>query len=107
MNIADFRDRIVCQQQVLTPDLQGGFAEDWQNIATVWAHVEQTASSPDVSARQRNLPRVFTVRVRHQDVLKTCRKILWQDQKLDVTGCINPDGRGKVLQFTCIEDLTS
>ncbi|WP_134705096.1 head-tail adaptor protein [Ammoniphilus sp. YIM 78166] len=38
--IRDLRERVAIQKVTRVPDGQGGFEEIWEDIATVWAHIE-------------------------------------------------------------------
>lgn len=63
------RQRAVLEAKVLTPDGGGGFSEDWEAYALVWASLEPGAGSEALAAG-RSEPRVthrLTVR-RRSDV---------------------------------------
>lgn len=46
MTIGDMKEPLTLQQETLTPDGGGGFARAWEDVAEVFARIEETGGAP-------------------------------------------------------------
>lgn len=91
------RERISFEFPIHTADQVGGHNISWQNVITVWAHIEVLSSrrATEVVEAQRWLSTEFyRVTMRHQPDINTAMRILYQGQVL-IIHKVTPFGQKK------------
>lgn len=85
------------QQAVRTPDGMGGYAEDWQEMATVMALVEplRAASRPGAGQRLETVTHRVTIRAR--DGVAAGMRFVRAGRALAIVTLRDPDETGRYL----------
>jgi SPP1 family predicted phage head-tail adaptor len=70
VNISDLRHRIIFQDQIKTPDGQGGNTTSWIDVMTVWAKIDPASGMESVFAQ------TITPRYDHKIIIRNVSGLL-------------------------------
>jgi SPP1 family predicted phage head-tail adaptor len=104
---ARLRQRVSLEEKVQTPDDGGGFSEDWQSRATVFAAIEFAGGREIVSGGKIVSERMIKVRIRHRDDVTPAWWLIWQAQSFGIEWVQDPDGQRQWLELGCRENVPS
>jgi SPP1 family predicted phage head-tail adaptor len=100
------RHLIRLQKQVLTPDSQGGYTNNWTEIDEVHAEVEQGGGAELLHAGQLESTNLYTVSMRWNGDFTPAQRVIWLDgddsRILDVTS-VSTDAKRRKMIMMCIE----
>lgn len=102
MNIGDMRHRITLQKKVDVVDAEGFTTQQWQDVATVWAAVENLHGREywEAAAVQAENTVKFTIRYR-PDIDQTMR-IVFRGQIYEITAIDNIKYRNEYLEIKAV-----
>lgn len=103
MNPGDLRHRVTLQKYVETTDEDGFITQTWQNIATVWASVENLYGREywEAAAIQKENTVKFTIRYR-ADIDQTMR-IVFGGKIYNIVSVDNIKYRNKLIEIKARE----
>jgi SPP1 family predicted phage head-tail adaptor len=76
--------RVIVQRHVRVPDEGGGYAESWEDEATVWAKVEPIGGRERVQAQQTEAPVNYRITVRRRTDISAGDRLLWLGRVLNI-----------------------
>mgnify|MGYP005862916515 CR=1 FL=1 len=104
MRSGELRHRVVLQQLVAGEDDYGQPTDTWQNMATVWAKIEDLAGREYFRAQQVPTAQISTrITIRYRSDVKPEMRIVWGDRTFNIAAVLDPDGRNRELQIMCLE----
>jgi len=103
MRIGDLRHRISLQELVSIPDGMGGFSEEWQDVATVWASVEPLRGQERYLAQQTLQEVTHKVTMRYREGVSTRMRIFFGGRLFTIKAILDPEERHKWLEILCSE----
>jgi len=104
MRIGPLRHRVTLQQRATGVDPYGQPVDTWQDVATVWAQVEDLRGREFLEAKQAPGSEVTTrIRMRYRDGVTPDMRAVHKDRVLQVVAVLDPDGRATRLELMCAE----
>lgn len=85
--------RVVLQEELRSPDGQGGYTLVWITVAILWAAVTPVSGREIVHSDQLQPRDLYRVTIRNRKGITTAHRLLWQGQILDVVSAIDPGPR--------------
>ena len=101
--VGAMRHRVAIQENIQTPDSQGGFTESWGTIAAVWASIEPVKAYERFQAAQLETPISHKIMLRYRTGVTTAHRILYGTRVFNIKGVINVDEAGAFLRIEAIE----
>jgi SPP1 family predicted phage head-tail adaptor len=87
MRIGALRERVTVQQQVRTPNGQGGFSVAWSDVAaapTIWAEVTGLSGDEAITAAVERSVTRWRVIIRKRTDITPAHRLVWNGVNLDV-----------------------
>lgn len=104
MKAGELRHRVTIQQRVTGQDEYGQPLNTWQDMATVWAKIEDLTGREYFSAQQIPTAQVSTrATIRWRADVKPEMRLVHGSRVLDIKAVLDPDGRRRQLQLMCQE----
>lgn len=105
--IGNLRHLVTIEEKTATPDGGGGVSESWSTLATVWAAIE-TLDGAEVSRAEQIVGETrFGLRIRYRADVTPAMRVRFSARVLGIEAVFDPDGRGRFLTLTCVEDRPS
>lgn len=95
--------RLTLQAVARTPDGQGGYAEAWADVATVWAQLEPLSGYERMQAQKLDAPLSHKAMIRYRPGLTTAMRAVYQGRVLDIKEVIDVDEARRWLKLRCVE----
>jgi SPP1 family predicted phage head-tail adaptor len=92
------RHEAVLERMAPVSDGQGGHAEDWQEVARVFARIEPVSARSVIVADHAEARVTHRVTVRFRDDLKSGMRFLIGERVLAISAVHDPEERGRFLQ---------
>lgn len=89
--------RIALQRLTRIPDGGGGYAEDWQTYATVWAYVRPMSGRERYQAQQLEAAANYRITIRYRADIDPADRILWRGKILNIRFIANAGPRDLYL----------
>ncbi len=104
MRAGELRHRVTIQRLVTGQDDYGQPLDAWQDVATVWAKVEDLTGREYFQAQQVPTVQVSSrVTIRWRSDVKPEMRVLASNRLLDIKAALDPDGKRRELQLMCLE----
>lgn len=101
INAGHLRDRVTLQQRAAGVDAHGQESTTWEDVATVWAHVQPLRGREFFAAGQVQSQVDVRMRIRYRsDVVPTMRAV-WRSQPHDIVGVIDVEAAKEALELMC------
>lgn len=99
-----YRHKIIIQQLVTGYDEYNQPIDEWQDVSTFWAKIEDLTGREYFAAQQVPTSQVSTrVRIRWRPDIKPEMRVVHGDRVLDIKAVLDRDGRRRELQLMCQE----
>lgn len=103
LKAGELRHRITIQTLSATKD-ECGHPVGWDDVATVWAKVEDLSGREYFIAKQATATQVSTrITIRYRTDIKPEMRIVDGSRIFDIEAILDPDGRRRELQLMCQE----
>lgn len=91
--------------QALKPvgDGAGGYAEDWVEVATVFARIEPAGVRTRFGAGQRLADATHAITLRHRDGVERGMRLVKRTRHFEILAVADPDETGRFLVCTTVE----
>ncbi|MGF7429587.1 phage head closure protein [Thermoanaerobacterium thermosaccharolyticum] len=104
MRIGELRHRITIQKATTIQDELGQPVEVWQDIANVWAKIEDISGREYFAAKQVLTNEITTkITIRWRNDIEPSMRIVAEGRIFDIQTDIDPDGCKHQLQLMCKE----
>lgn len=104
MRAGELRHRITVQESIAVQDETGQPIETWQDIATIWAKIEDLNGREYLAAKQVPANEVTTrITIRWRDGIKPTMRVITEQRIFDIQSIIDPDGCMQKLELMCKE----
>lgn len=100
---ARMKHRVTLQRRIMTADGQGGYAESWSDVATLYAEIAPTKGYERIQAMQLQAPITHKVTIRHRPGLDPSMRLLYGLRVLQIREAINLDEASRFWQLLCVE----
>lgn len=104
MNAGEFDQRVTLQQKSVTRAANGEEIITWQDVATVWASVEQMRGREFFAAAQMQDAVDVRVKIRYRAGVVREMRVLWRADPLDIVSVIEV-GRKHLLELMCVSGV--
>ncbi|MCB2081365.1 MAG: phage head closure protein [Hyphomicrobiales bacterium] len=98
--------RVILQSPQETVDTGGGYSVTWQEVATLWAHMEVLGRGreawQDAQLQDRQL---FRFTLRYRDGVTTKQRLVYDSRTFNIRAVVNPDERGEMLELVAEEGV--
>ena len=91
------RHELSLQAQVRTPDGMGGHTLDWQETATIFAHIEPVSATSFFGADQTLEETTHRVTIRGRDGVASAMRFVRRARVFDIVTVSDPDETGRYL----------
>ncbi|WP_018130710.1 phage head closure protein [Effusibacillus pohliae] len=109
VHFRQFRHRVTIQQQVRTPDGQGGYTEQWVDLKTVWAHIEpvvEISQAREEITGQQPVPMLsYKVRIRYDAAMTPDKRLKWRTRILEPRAVMPENGVERYMLMFCDETV--
>jgi SPP1 family predicted phage head-tail adaptor len=85
--------RVALQEEIRTPDGQGGYALTWQTVATLWAEVKPLSGREILHSDKLQARDLYRITIRNRKGILVSHRLLWQGQILDIVSASDPGPR--------------
>ncbi|MFZ5816298.1 MAG: phage head closure protein [Bacillota bacterium] len=93
------RHRVTLQDNQAPRDSYGAEADNWVDVATVWASVEPLRGREFFAAQQVNSEVSARVRIRYRAGVNSAMRVRFGDRIFDIISVIDPEERHQELQL--------
>jgi SPP1 family predicted phage head-tail adaptor len=97
------RHPVELQSKVLTPDGGGGYSEDWETYATVWAAFAFGNAVQSVQAGRRESRLAVRVAIRKRGDVSLNHRILFRGRQFAIRAIENPEPQDLWMTLVCEE----
>lgn len=97
MDPGRLRTELILQEAVTSPDGAGGFTQDWQEVATLFAHVEPLRADSQFGAGQHLESVTHRVTLRYRKGLRSGMRFLLQGRALEIITVQDADETGRYM----------
>jgi SPP1 family predicted phage head-tail adaptor len=101
------RSRAQLQAKVLTPDGGGGFAEDWETYAYVWAALEPETGTETVQAGRTETRSTHRLTIRRRGDVSANHRVLLDRRVLAIHALVDPGPQSLWMTLLCEEGAPS
>jgi SPP1 family predicted phage head-tail adaptor len=110
MRAGSLRHRVTIQARATTRDTLGGQANDWADVATVWADVSPISGRERLAAQAGRAELSHTVTIRYQrqfsdPVEMAKRRIVYGARVLNIEASRDVDERHFDIELSCSEGI--
>lgn len=99
------KHRVTLQERSLTEDGQGGYTEEWEDVASLWAHVTPLKGYERMQAMQLASPITHKVLIRYRAGLTTSMRLVFDGRVFEIEEAINLEEAKAFLQLICVENV--
>jgi SPP1 family predicted phage head-tail adaptor len=92
-----FRHELALEEATIVPDDSGGHAQDWAEVATVFARIEPIAAESRFGADQTLETVTHRVTMRHRDGVASGMRLTRAGRVFDIVTVHDPDETGRYL----------
>ncbi|MBC7193869.1 phage head closure protein [Marinobacter sp.] len=104
MRAGELRHRILIQRLASGQDEYGQPLNAWQDVATVWAKIEDLSGREYFQAQQVPTAQVSTrITIRWRPDIEPTMRVVHGARVLDIKAVLDPDGRRREIQLMCLE----
>lgn len=103
MNAGQLRHRVTIQRFERVEDEGGGYAEDWKDVATVWAAVKPMRGNERYEAQQVQSTLTHKVTIRYRAGIKPQMRLLYGNRVFNIEAVIDIEERHRWLELLCSE----
>lgn len=99
--IGQLKNRLTLQEQILTPDIGGGFTAEWHDVTlhpVIFAKIEQLSASVAFYNRQLANMATHRITIRHRSDITPQMRLIEEDKVYTITSAHDPDGKGLYLE---------
>ncbi|WP_042833204.1 phage head closure protein [Thermoanaerobacter sp. YS13] len=107
MNIGDMRHRIILQKKVDITDADGFTTQQWQDVATVWAAVENLSGREYWQAAAVQAENTVKFTIRYRQDLDTSMRIKFRDKYYNIIAIDNIKYRNEYIEIKTQEVVQS
>ncbi len=97
MILGSLRQKLILQEQTLTPAGGGTFTSSWADIATLWGELKPQNGEETVFAERMQATQKWRVRVRYRPDISPSHRLLWRGEILNIRAVRDSDGRQRFL----------
>ncbi len=97
--------RVTLQQLVRTADVIGGASLTWQDVATLWAHVEVKEGNESLDHNKLTARTSYLVIMRYRSDVTTSKRLLFNSRVLNIESVRDMYGNCQVLQLEAYEEV--
>lgn len=101
MNSGKLDQRVTIKRLTITADGQGGGAETWTTIATVWANVRPKSGRERAGSDQLMSTGNYIITIRYLDDLSESDRIVWGAKEFNIRFIADAGGRESFMQIDC------
>lgn len=101
--IAGLTDRVQLQRRELSPEVEGGHAEVFVPMLTLWARVTAIGARETQTADGRSVSISHTVVLRYRNDIRPGDRFVYRGRHLDVVSAEDLSGRKRFLGCRCSE----
>lgn len=105
--IAGLTERAQLQRRELTAEPEGGHAELFVPVATLWARVIAIGAREGTAADGRAVSVSHTVVIRHRGDVRPGDRFAWRGRHLNVVNAEDLSGRRRYLGCRCAETVVA
>jgi len=102
--IAALRRRLILEHPVDAPDQTGGFARQWQAVATLWAQVEPVRAEQVFSAERAAMHVTHRIRLRWRPDINGAMRLRDGARLFVIMGAHDADDRRRWMICVCREE---
>ncbi len=106
-NLAKLRHRVSLQARSRSQDGQGGYAESWAEIASLWAAIEPLKGYERMKAAQLGTPLTHKVLIRYRQYVTTTQRLVFRNRVFEIKEVINEEEANRWLRLLCVEKAES
>lgn len=99
--IGKMNKRITIQRLAQVPDGGGGYTEDWQDVATVWAKVEPLKSWEEYEAQKVQQKIDYKMIIRYRSDITQDMRVVYNNVLYKIIGIKNIDEDNRFLELKC------
>ncbi|MHB1652343.1 MAG: phage head closure protein [Desulfitobacteriaceae bacterium] len=103
MDPGKLRHRVTIQQNTPTQDDEGVMADNWVDLASVWAMIEPLQGRELLTAQAITAEITTRIRIRYRDGITSEMRILYGTRVFDIQAPIDPEEKHQELQLMCRE----
>jgi SPP1 family predicted phage head-tail adaptor len=101
--IGDLNKRVTIQHKTRVADGMGGFADTWNDTATVWAAIWPVSASDLIQAAQTTLVVTHRIRIRYRSTFKAAWRVKFGNRYFSIISVLNPNEKNEYLDLICKE----
>lgn len=105
--IGGLRHRVIIQNFTTASDSQGGTAQTWADLATVWALLEPVKAFEKMFGSRLQYVRTHTCIIRHRTGVDTTMRISFDSRTFQVKGIRDPDEKNFFLILDLEENVAT
>jgi SPP1 family predicted phage head-tail adaptor len=91
--------RVLLQQEVQTPDGQGGYELAWVTIAPLWANVQSVSGREILHSDKLQGRDLYRITIRNRKGITVAHRLVWNGQVMDIISAIDPGPRAAFRQI--------
>jgi len=103
VKIGELRHRVMLQRKTIVTDALLQQTEVWEDVATVWAAVDQLSGREYAAARQTASEATVKVTVRYRPDVAADMRVLYGNRIFEVSWIADPKEQHKTLILYCSE----
>lgn len=100
MTIGDMKEPLTLQQETLTPDGGGGFARAWEDVAEVFARIEETGGGESLQHRKIEAGHACRITLHYRDDITAGMRLAGAAGIFCISTVRDPDGKRATLEIT-------
>lgn len=93
------RETVTIQELYNVPDIQGGMAELWGEVAEVGAEIEYMDASEAIAAGRVETGQMLKLRFRYVDGIEDTMRVIINDEIMPIRSVVNADNRDQWLEL--------
>lgn len=105
--IGPMRQLVTIQARTVAQNSYGEAVQTWTTVATRWGNLEPLSGREVWQAQQVRPDVTHRVTLRYYDGLTPKHRVVIDGQTFGVVAVVNPDGRKRFHELTCVQEITS
>lgn len=101
---AKMKHRLTLQSVSRVTDSQGGYTEEWDDEATLWASIAPLKGYERFQAHQMQTPVTHKIIIRYRSDVTTKHRFLYGERILQIKQCLNKDEANNFLEILALEN---
>ena len=102
--IGAMRHRLTLQQRVSTSDTAGGYVEGWEDVAVLYAAIEDTGGRIDMRGMQERHSVTHRLTVHYRDDITPAMRLSGEGRIYDIVAILDRDNRKAYLEVLAISN---